>query len=72
MKLIPKYIKIINDLEILDDPQSIRTYAKHQQLDPYTVKLYKDIFDIYDEAEYECVVYVHTATFYERSKFRYD
>lgn len=57
IKIEPLYNPIIDDLETLDN-DDIEKYAKDKGLNPQRVKLYKDIFEIYDEGECQCILTV--------------
>jgi hypothetical protein len=62
IKIEPKYVNFIDDFEKLEDSDLVE-FAESNQLNPHRLKLYRDIFQIYDEGTFECVVWVQSVHF---------
>ena len=59
IKIEPAYIPFIDEFENLENGD-IKDFAIKNKLNPERLRLYRDIFRIYDEGTHECVVWVQS------------
>ena len=59
IKIEPAYIPFIDEFENLEN-DDIKDFAIKNNLNPERLRLYRDIFKIYDEGTHECVVWVQS------------
>ena len=62
MPVDPRYLQAVDDLEGEVSQDEILEYAKSKDLDFYKLLIYKQLFEIYDEGEFDCVVVVQTVS----------
>ena len=59
LKMDVKYLNALDSGDFdPEDDQDLVEYCSTKNMDPHYMRLYKDIFKLYDEGEYECVVQV--------------
>ena len=69
IKLEPEFIPHIDSLENLGDQNDLIEFADKNGLNPRRLALYRDIFNIYDDGTFECVLTIQTALFSKDKKF---
>jgi len=58
LNLEPEFIPHIDSLENLEDQQDLQNYAQKHSLNCQRLALYRDIFNMFDDGTFECVVTV--------------
>ena len=53
-----------------EEDEELVEYCSSKSLDPSNMRLYRDIFKLYDEGEYECVVQVLKIEVSDHPNFR--